>query len=168
MTDIVLIAHNLRSTHNVGSLLRTADGLGVSQVYLCGYTPYPITKNDVRLPHIAEKLTKQIAKTALGAEKSDFWSFQEDIMNCIDRLQQQGYTIVAIEQAAHSVTLPSFTPSDKVALLVGRETEGIESEILRKCDVVTEIPMFGNKESFNVVQAAAMAMYHCRFYPYAK
>ena len=70
MSDIVLIAHNLRSCHNVGSLLRTAEGLGVSKVYLVGYTPYPLgTGNDHRLPHEAVKIDKQIHKTALDAEK---------------------------------------------------------------------------------------------------
>lgn len=168
MTDIVLIAHNLRSTHNVGSLLRTADGLGISHVYLCGYTPYPAIVNDPRLPHISEKLTRQIAKTALGAESSSFWSFTEDVDDCIRTLKHDGYTVVAIEQDQESIQLPLLTPPDKIALLVGRETEGIEPEILEKCDAITEIPMFGDKESFNVVQAAAMAMYHCRFYTYAK
>ena len=66
MRDIILIAHNLRSCHNVGSLLRTAEGLGVQTVYLTGYTPYPLELGDTRLPHIATKLHKQIDKTALG------------------------------------------------------------------------------------------------------
>ena len=74
MSDIVLIAHNLRSCHNVGSLLRTAEGLGVSKVYLVGYTPYPLgTGNDHRLPHEAVKIDKQIHKTALDAEKQMCW-----------------------------------------------------------------------------------------------
>lgn len=167
MTDIVVIAHNLRSTHNVGSLLRTAEGLGVSKVYLSGYTPYPAAQDDPRLPHIAEKLTKQIAKTALGAEKDSFWKHETDIHTRIHALKEAGYTMVAIEQDEHSLSLPLYEPPQKVALILGRETEGIEPEILELCDVVTEIPMFGNKESFNVVQAAAMALYHCRFSPYA-
>lgn len=167
MTDIVVIAHNLRSTHNVGSLLRTAEGLGASHVYLSGYTPYPSTINDSRLPHITEKLTKQIAKTALGAEKSDFWSYETDIATRIKTLKENGYTVVAIEQSDRSISLPTYKPALKIAIVLGRETEGIEAEILELCDLITEIPMFGKKESFNVVQAAAMALYHCRFYPYA-
>ena len=68
--DIRLIVHDVRSTHNVGSLLRTADGLGVRHVYFTGYTPYPVKENDTRLPHISTKLTKDIHKTALGAEQT--------------------------------------------------------------------------------------------------
>ena len=163
MTDIVLIAHNLRSTHNVGSLLRTAEGLGVQEVILSGYTPYPLQRNDSRLPHIAQKLDKQIAKTALGAEKQISWRQATDLGVVIYRLKSKGYQVVAIEQSDDSVPLPDYTAAPKVAVIVGREVEGIESEVLGQCDLCLEIPMFGQKESFNVVQAAAMSLYQIRF-----
>jgi 23S rRNA (guanosine2251-2'-O)-methyltransferase len=161
MRSIVLIAHNLRSSHNVGSLLRTADGLGVQEVYLTGYTPYPLQSDDDRLPHLAHKIDAQISKTALGAQKT--LGKPADIVEVINDLKQQGYRICALEQAANSIKLPDYQPPDKIAILVGREVEGIEPEILAKCDQILEIPMLGQKESFNVVQAAAMALYHCRF-----
>lgn len=163
MRSIILIAHNLRSCHNVGSLLRTADGLGIDAVYLTGYTPYPLMPNDIRLPHIAAKLTRQIEKTALGAEKTVPWKHYHTALEPITELQKDGYAVTAIEQHPSSTALPEFVPSEKVVLLVGREVEGIEPEILALADSVVEIPMYGEKESFNVVQAAAMAMYHCRF-----
>ncbi|MEK7594659.1 MAG: TrmH family RNA methyltransferase [Patescibacteria group bacterium] len=163
MTDLVLIAHNLRSSHNVGSLLRTAEGLGVKKVYLTGYTPYPISNDDIRLPHLAQKINNQIAKTALGAEKSLTWQHSQNVEAILDKLRQDGYMVTALEQAANSVHLPDFSPPNKLALIVGREVEGIEPEILEICDKIIEIPMFGAKESFNVVQAAAMALYHLRF-----
>ena len=167
MPEIVLIAHNLRSCHNVGSLLRTADGLGVKEVILSGYTPYPhsglTNTDDDRLPHEAARLHKQIQKTALGAESSQAWKHVADVNEIIDELRSQGYQIAAIEQSDTSISLPEYTVSDKVALLVGREVEGVEPEILQQMDTILEIPMFGKKESFNVVQAAAMGLYHCRF-----
>lgn len=163
MRHIVLIAHNLRSCHNVGSLLRTAEGLGIDEVFLSGYTPYPATANDTRLPHIAAKLTRQIEKTALGAEKTVRWKHCHTALEAISELQEMGFIVAAIEQDASSEPLPEFTPPDKIALLVGREVEGIEDEVLELADTILEIPMFGQKESFNVVQAAGMAMYHCRF-----
>jgi 23S rRNA (guanosine2251-2'-O)-methyltransferase len=67
---LVLVVHNVRSAYNVGSILRTADGFGVDKVYLSGFTPYPLAKEDSRLPHVAIRADKQIAKTALGAEGS--------------------------------------------------------------------------------------------------
>jgi 23S rRNA (guanosine2251-2'-O)-methyltransferase len=167
MKDIILIAHNLRSCHNIGSLLRTAEGLGVKEVILSGYTPYPLPLNgesDPRLPHEALKLHKQISKTALGAETSQSWHHSDSLEGELQRLRADGYLIAAIEQASTSVKLNHFTTPDKIALLVGREVEGVEPEVLAHMDTILEIPMFGSKESFNVVQAAAMALYQCRFF----
>jgi len=160
---LILIAHNLRSTHNVGSLLRTADGLGVQMVYLTGYTPYPLLSDDPRLPHIASKIHHQISKTALGAEDSQKWERRDDLESLLNELKADDYLICALEQTPESIALPDFNPAAKLAIVVGREVEGIEPEILALCDQALEIPMFGVKESFNVVQAAAMALYHCRF-----
>jgi 23S rRNA (guanosine2251-2'-O)-methyltransferase len=165
MQQLILIAHNVRSTHNVGSLLRTAEGLGLTKVILTGYTPYPLTQPDTRLPHQARKLDAQIVKTALGAEKSLAWEHAEAIEPVMTQLQEEGYAVYALEQTAAAIALPQFTPPDKLALIVGREVEGIEPEIVALCDGSVEIPMLGEKESFNVVQAAAMALYHCRYTP---
>lgn len=163
MRSIILIAHNLRSAHNVGSLLRTAEGLGVTKVYLTGYTPYPFSTPDKRLPHIAKKVNNQIAKTALGAELSLKWKHYDSAQTLINKLKRQHYVICALEQTPNSILLPAFESTDKLALIVGREIEGIEPEILKLTDIQLEIPMFGKKESFNVAQATAMALYHLTF-----
>jgi tRNA G18 (ribose-2'-O)-methylase SpoU len=141
--------------------LRTADGLGVDKVYLTGYTPYPKQPVDDRLPHLARKINDHIAKTALGAEKT--LGTHADIDEVIAELKGHDYEICALEQAPNSIKLPDYEPTGKVALIIGREVEGIEPEVLAECDKTLEIPMFGQKESFNVAQAAAMALYHCRF-----
>jgi len=164
MRRLILIAHDIRSTHNVGSLLRTADGLGVEKVYLTGYTPYPAgASDDDRLPHIAQKLDKQIAKTALGAEQTTLWQHHIDILSLLRELKTAGFTLVALEQHQNAISLPNYQPPAKLALLLGREVEGIDSILFSEVDQVIEIPMLGSKESYNVVQAAAMALYHCRF-----
>jgi 23S rRNA (guanosine2251-2'-O)-methyltransferase len=163
MRDLVLIAHNLRSTHNIGSLLRTAEGLGVGKMIISGYSPYPLLPKDDRLPHLAQKIDKQILKTSLGAEKTLKWEHTTDINSLIKELKRAGYIVAAVEQSPDSIKLPGFKPPEKLALIVGREVEGVEPEVLALCDLILEIPMFGSKESFNVVQAAAMALYHCRF-----
>lgn len=163
MRDIILIAHNLRSCHNVGSLLRTAEGLSVQKVILSGYTPHPAYAGDPRLQHEVLKLAKQINKTALGAETMVQWEYQADILPILIQLKKAGYAVAALEQTEDAKLLPAYHPPQKIAILVGREVEGVESEILAACDLALEIPMFGRKESFNVVQAAAMALFHCRF-----
>lgn len=149
----------------MGSLLRTAEGLGVTKVYLTGYTPYPKKPEDQRLPHIAEKLAKQIHKTALDAETSQIWEQSDDLERVLGTLRDKGYTLVGLEQTVQSTPLHTYSPPDKIALLLGREVEGIDPEIIKKLDDTIEIEMFGKKESFNVVQAAAIALYHLRFTP---
>jgi tRNA G18 (ribose-2'-O)-methylase SpoU len=133
-------------------------------VYFTGYTPYPaLPAHDPRLPHIAQKLTKQINKTALGAETMVPWSQLENVTACIKQLHTAGYLIAALEQTPGSIRLPDYRAPAKIALLLGREVEGIDPLVLAACDIHLEIPMFGQKESFNVVQAAAMALYQLRF-----
>ncbi len=163
MSEIVLIAHNLRSCHNVGSLLRTAEGLGTAKVYLTGYTPYPPMQHDGRLPHESARIARQIHKTALDAEDMIAWEQVPDVLALIVQLQREGFVVAAVEQAPGAVPLPAFMPPAKIALLIGREVEGVEPEVLAACDLALEIPMFGRKESFNVAQAAAMALYRCTF-----
>ncbi len=157
---INVIAHNIRSIYNIGSILRTADGFGVDKVYCTGYTPYPTQPNDSRLPHLSSKITKQISKTALGAEQSVQCVFAADVLKLIDSLNRDGYQIIALEQTANSVMLPHFRPAGaKIALLLGEEVNGINNELLKKCDIAIEIPMSGKKESFNVSVATGIALY---------
>lgn len=162
MRSLVVIAHDIRSTYNVGALLRTADGFGVDHVYFTGVTPYPAAKDDSRLPHIQRKLSQQINKTALGAIDTVAWSAEKNINDLIDRLRMDGYKIIGLEQNDTATPLNSFKPADKCALLLGRELEGISADLIKQCDDIVEITMYGKKESFNVTQAAAVALYALR------
>lgn len=157
MPDIIVIAHNIRSTHNVGAIFRTSEGFGVSRIILSGYTPYPHHPGDARLPHISRKLTEQIHKTALDAETIVPFSYQESPN--IDALRADGYTIVGLEQDSNSITLPTYRPPEKIALLLGEEVHGITGAMRQLCDELIEIPMSGQKESFNVSVAAGIALY---------
>lgn len=158
MTEIIVIAHNIRSTHNVGAIFRSAEGFGVSQIICSGYTPYPSSAaGDSRLPHIREKLTKQIHKTALGAESLVPFEYQATLD--LRSLRQLGYRIVGLEQDSKSVLLKNYQPPAKVALLLGEEVEGIEADLRQQCDDLIEIPMVGQKESFNVSVATGIALY---------
>lgn len=157
MPEIVVIAHNIRSTHNIGSIFRTCEGFGVSKIILTGYSPYPKLAIDSRLPHIAEKLTLQIHKTALGAETMVPFEHQEmpDLQSLIDG----GYTIIGLEQDKRSIMLNDYKKPNKIALLLGEEVHGITNDLLNSCDVLIEIPMVGKKESFNVSVATGIALY---------
>jgi tRNA G18 (ribose-2'-O)-methylase SpoU len=157
MTEIIVIAHNIRSTHNVGAIFRTSEGFGVSRIILSGYTPYPLIKNDSRLPHISRKLTDQIHKTALGAEEIVPFEYQE--LPQITSLKEAGYTIVGLEQDVRSVMMSDYHAPEKIVLLLGEEVEGITTDLRDLCDDLVEIPMVGKKESFNVSVATGIALY---------
>lgn len=161
MPDIIVIAHNIRSTHNVGSIFRTCEGFGVSKLILSGYTPYPRTSHDSRLPHISDKLTRQIHKTALDAEMIVPFEYQES--PDLDSLRDQGYRVVGLEQDTRSVMLADYTTPEKVVLLLGEEIEGITDSLRNLCDDLIEIPMVGQKESFNVSVATGIALYGLLF-----
>lgn len=157
MPDIIVIAHNIRSTHNVGAIFRTAEGFGVTKIILSGYTPYPKLDADTRLPHIAEKLTSQIHKTALGAEVLVPFEYQGTPQ--ITALKQDGYRIVGLEQDSKSTPLSTYQSPSKIVLVLGEEVHGIPAELLSECEDILEIPMVGRKESFNVSVAAGIALY---------
>lgn len=157
MPDIIVIAHNIRSTHNVGAIFRTCEGLGISKIILSGYTPYPTLAHDTRLPHIHRKLTDQIHKTALGAEA--LVPFEHQTEPDLAALRADDYRIVGLEQDSTSVMLPNYRPPEKVALLLGEEVEGIAAAMRALCDDLIEIPMVGKKESFNVSVATGIALY---------
>ena len=157
--SIIVIAHNIRSTHNIGSIFRTCEGFGVSKLYLTGYSPYPKFSGDPRIPHLSEKLTKQISKTALGAEKTLDFSHHSSLEKLLDSLSSEGYVIAGLEQDERSIPLPDFKPPAKLALIIGEEVNGLTPEIRSHCQYLLEIPMFGQKESFNVSVATGIALY---------
>lgn len=160
---VVLVVYNVRSAHNVGSMLRTADGLGIAKVYLCGYTPYPSGRGDTRLPHLAAKTSRQIHKTALGAEDSVIWHYEPDVQKTFDELRTRGYKLVALEQTDEAIDLRKLNPDGQIALIVGSEVGGLPQTVLGICDRQVYIPMSGKKESFNVAVAAGIAMYHLKY-----
>jgi tRNA G18 (ribose-2'-O)-methylase SpoU len=144
---VVVVLDHVRSMHNVGSIFRTADGFAIEKVILCGITAQP--------PH------REIEKTALGATASVDWQHFDDTLTAIDELRQQGYQIIAIEQAENSTMLNTFKPntSAKYALIFGNEVNGVSDEAMQKIDSCIEIPQFGTKHSFNIVISAGIVLW---------
>lgn len=153
---MVVILDNIRSLHNVGSIFRTADGAGVEKLYLCGITPSPLNR--------FKEVVPEIAKTALGAEKSVAWERAETTLAAINQLKKQRYQIIAVEQDKRSVPYYSLSTAhyslEKVALVLGEEVKGLSPVILKKCDTIIEIPMHGTKESLNVSVAFGIVAFH--------
>ncbi|HYC83440.1 MAG TPA: TrmH family RNA methyltransferase [Candidatus Paceibacterota bacterium] len=146
-----LILHNIRSAHNVGSIFRTADAAGVAKVFISGYTPQPIDRFG--------RPVGEIAKTALGAEQTVPWEYQESVSKIITSLRKQSVEIIALEQDAKSVDYKKYKPAGSFALLLGNEVEGVEKKLLKRSDAIVEIPMAGEKESLNVSVAAGIALF---------
>jgi len=135
---VVLVLDNIRSGLNVGAAFRTADAFALEHIYLCGITARP--------PH------REILKTAIGATESVSWSYQEDTINAIKELQEQGYTVLAVEQADERTWLQEFRwpESQKVALVFGNEVEGVSDAAMEAVDGCLEVPQYGTKHSLNI------------------
>ncbi len=162
---VCLVAVDIRSSHNVGSFFRTCDGFS-AEIILTGITPRPLGgDNDNRLPHIAVKADKTIAKTALGAEQTVMWRYFTSLRDAVNSLKAENYKLIAIEQAINSKNLAKINETysnDNLALFVGPEVTGLSKDDMELFDDVYEIPMTGKKESFNVSIAAAIALYQVR------
>ena len=137
-SPLIIIADNVRSMHNVGSIFRTSDAFLVEKIYLCGITPTP--------PH------REIQKTALGATESVDWQYAENTLDVINQLKKEGWTILALEQTTNSVMLDELKveKGEKIAIVLGNEVEGVNQEVINLCHKAVEIPQFGTKHSFNV------------------
>ena len=145
-----VILNNVRSLYNVGSIFRTADGVGLEKIWLTGITGYPSQS--------------QISKTALGAEDSVVWEHRQDVLSVISELKRKGYQIVLLEQMDQSIPYERFRPQDPVALILGNEIEGVSNQVLSRCDEAIEIEMSGIKNSLNVAVAFGIVAYHFRWH----
>lgn len=162
--EMIVVLHNIRSCYNVGAILRTAEGFGVSKVILSGYTPR--LHDAGLLPYLREKLDREIHKTALGAEDMlDIYACS-DILQELRKCRDAGWQIVGLENNISNVPLYKLGSSElsqalssKVVLVLGEEVNGISYSLYDIIDLFVEIPMKGKKESFNVSVAAGIAMY---------
>ncbi len=142
------VLNDIRSLYNVGSIFRTADGVGVEKIWICGITGFPPDP--------------QISKTALGAEKEVPWEYRKDACSVLRELKTRGYKIVFLEQIEDSVPYQNYEPAAPVCLVVGNEVAGVSGELTALCDHAIEIEMAGAKRSLNVAVAFGVAAYHFR------
>jgi tRNA G18 (ribose-2'-O)-methylase SpoU len=147
MQKIKIFLHNIRSMHNVGSVFRSSDAFGVSEIILSGYTPAPPRD--------------EITKTAIGAEAFVHWRFVEHPVSEIQLLKQKGYIIYGLEQTNSSISIldHTFSANEKVCIVMGNEVTGIDTEILPHLDHCLAIPQFGHKHSLNVSVATGVTLY---------
>lgn len=144
---IVVLLDNVRSALNVGSVFRTSDALLIEKIILCGITAQP--------PH------KDIRKSALGATESVEWEYSKNVVEAVETLKNDGYTIIAVEQADEKVWLQNFEAENdkKYAFIFGNEVKGVSNEVIPLCDYFLEIPQFGTKHSFNISVTCGMVLW---------
>ncbi|HET9241163.1 MAG TPA: RNA methyltransferase [Oligoflexus sp.] len=149
LMPLVLVLDNLRSAFNLGSIWRLAECLGVSKLHLTGYTATPDQA--------------KVSRAALGTEQLVAWEWHAHREDCLEKLRVEGYALYALETSPNAVRLDSFAfPKQKVALLLGNERYGFESDLLKRCDAVLEIPCWGRKNSLNVAVTAGIAVHELR------
>jgi tRNA G18 (ribose-2'-O)-methylase SpoU len=142
--NLRVLLDNIRSAWNVGSIFRTADGFGIKHLYLCGITPTPGNES--------------VTKTSLGAEDFVTWSAHKDAVKLIKGLKREGWKIWALEKTENSKPLSGKLKLPKETILaVGNEVTGVDPDILRLADKIVHLPMRGQKRSFNVAVAFAIA-----------
>lgn len=160
--SIVAIAHNLRSVHNVGSLLRTGEVFALDCVHVTGFTPYPAHPGDERDERLQARQTKALRKAAAGAELTMPFRRHPDVRALLDELRRDGYAVAGLEIDPDAVPLGDYAPGERVALLLGDEVSGIAEDLRDACDVLLQIPMHGRKRSLNVSVAAGIALHALR------
>ena len=145
---LVVVLDDVRSMHNVGSVLRTADAFRLEAVYLCGITGCP--------PH------SEIHKTALGAEDSVEWKHFDTALEAVRVLRSEGCKVFSVEQAEGSIMLPEFSPEagGRYAVVLGNEVKAAHQEVIDERDGCLEIPQWGTKHSMNVSVVAGIVIYH--------
>lgn len=149
--EVFVLLNNIRSIHNVGSIFRTASALGVSKIYLSGFTPTPTDR-------FGKKRT-DFAKVSLGSENLLNWEYLENPIRFLNKIKKEGVEIVSIEQDKKSIDYKKVKIKYPVIFMVGEETKGIDKKILKISDRIVEIPMKGNKESLNVSVSFGVALF---------
>lgn len=152
--EVAVLLHNIRSAHNVGAIFRTAEAAGASCIYLSGYTPRPLDRFG--------RPQKEIAKTALGAERYLAWEYSKVPGTTVEKLRGDGWKIVGIEQSTRSRDYKDFRLKKPTLFLFGNEVRGLSPSARALCDTLVEIPMRGKKESLNVSVAAGIILFSIR------
>ncbi len=149
--EIYILLHDIRSVYNAGAIFRTADAIGVSGIFLSGFTPTPLDRfNNPR---------SDFSKCALGSEKTVAWEYAKSPMKFISRLKKEGVEIIAVEQSDRSIDYKKARVRTRTLVIFGNEVSGVSKTILNKADQILEIPMRGMKESLNVSVSAGIVLF---------
>lgn len=144
---MVIVLENVRSMLNTGSVFRSADAFGATEIILCGITGTP--------PH------REIQKTALGATETVSWRYMKDPSSVIEYLDSLGFTLFAVEQVPGSTLLTDtiFEREKKYAFVLGNEVTGVSESFIKRAAGVIEVPQIGEKKSLNISTCAGILLW---------
>ncbi len=143
VSDNVLILDGVSEPGNMGTILRTAEAMGFSDIY--------ITKGS------ADIYSPKVIRSTMGAVFRLNFHF-EDNYDFVDDLKEKGYKIITTA-LRDSIDLEETSVYSKNAIVIGNEANGVCDEVMEKSDIITRIEMAGNAESLNAAVAAGIVMY---------
>src|SRR3990170_7415781 len=144
---IYFVLDRIIDTYNTGSLFRLADAVGVEKMYLCGEMEYPPSS--------------RIHKAAVGTENWVPCTTTSSALQVVRELKSKNVQVIAVEQHPKSIAYSLLASALRFpcAIVVGNETDGIDTKVLKEADVIVELPMLGINKSFNVWGSAAVIVY---------
>jgi tRNA (guanosine-2'-O-)-methyltransferase len=142
--NLTLVLENIWDPHNVSAILRTADSVGVLDIYLV-YT--------------TAEFPKMGKKSSAGSRKWMKFIQHESIESCYSELKEKNYTILATHLGEHSRSLYDLDLVQRTALVFGNEHDGVSTLAHEMADGNFMIPQTGFVQSLNVSVAAAVTLY---------
>ncbi|MBW8199315.1 TrmH family RNA methyltransferase [Flagellimonas abyssi] len=137
---ITVAVEDVYQLHNTSAILRSCDAFGVQDIHVVE-------------SRFGKRLDKNIA---MGAEQwVDVYRYK-NVADCISKLREDGYQIIATTPHNDSTLLPDFSPLEKSAIFFGTERKGLSKEVMEQADGFLKIPMVGFSESLNVSVSAAI------------
>lgn len=143
--DLVIVMENVEDPHNIGAVLRTADSVGVQDIYVI---------NTLIAAHEFRK-----KRSSGSADKWLTVKHFDSVESCVAELRKRGLQIWATHLGASAESLYSLDLTQPVALVFGRERGGLSDEILKYCDGNFIIPQAGMINSLNISVACAVSLY---------
>ena len=140
----LLMLDSLQDPQNFGTLIRTAEALGVHGIVI------PLARS--------VDMTPAVVNASSGASEHMLIA-QANLSQTIDALKANDIWVVGLDQAGAEVEAGSRHLKGALALVVGSEGEGLHDLVRKKCDIVLQLPMKGKIESLNAAVAGSVALY---------
>lgn len=140
----ILILDSLQDPQNLGTLLRTAEAVGIHGIIL----PYRRTAT----------VTPAVVNASSGASEH-LTIIQANLAQTIGSLKEQNIWVMGLDGGPKSQPVSQVNLDGPIALVVGNEGEGLRQLVYKSCDVILRLPMAGKIESLNASVAGSIALY---------